>query len=151
MNYKLINKTKISTNLLKELINFSLPCNIDNFKIEFKYMSNGAFMGKSIDNIITIYIHRKPIFPCYNISEEIKKFGYGKPIILYTLNEILLSLISHELRHVWQNQTNFHKTMKQSKLYVFVHRGNIYTSNSAIEKDATKYSKKIINKYRKCQ
>ena len=149
MSYLLTNKTKISNTLLKKLINFSIPKNTKDFKIKFKYMSEGAFMGKTIENKVTIYMNRKPILPGYSLDKELEQYGYGKPIILYTKNELLLSLIAHELRHVWQNQTGIKKTTDKSKLHIFTHMGNVYTSNPIAEQDATKYSKKIIRKYRK--
>src|SRR5690242_8620074 len=124
MDYTLINKTKISTKLLKKLINLCCPTGVKNFRIEFKNFNKGAFLGKSFNNKITIYINPKIKLPCYNVDRNLEQYGYGRPIILKTKEEVLLNLISHELQHLWQNNNNFNA----GQLYIFSHLGNIYTS-----------------------
>ena len=80
--------------------------------------------------------------------ENLRKAGYVKATLLRNQIEVLVYLISHELRHLWQG--NVSKQNFQGRL-VFYTTWNekVYHAFYKEEKDATLYAIKMIKMWRK--
>jgi hypothetical protein len=98
---KIQNTNKIySTELLREIVKFVRPSGISNFKITLKNCKDKSFHGWAYSswNLITIKIGKYD-FP--HTVERQRGTGY-LDCTFYTQTELLVHLIAHELRHLWQ-------------------------------------------------
>lgn len=104
---RLTNYTKFPTERLKEIIRFVKPSNVTKFDISFKNSSNGM-KGKAYTQgcsyhdrccpLVTIGVAvRPPRYP--NVTDFGK--GYLRSV-QFTLEEDVVHLVAHELRHLWQ-------------------------------------------------
>lgn len=93
-----------STKFVQEVVEFCRPKNVNNFDVFIKN-SNRIYSG-------TAYIHPKhiivriggeakfPIYHKYNGNLNSNRF----PIIqLNNYNEVLVYVVAHEIRHIWQS------------------------------------------------
>jgi hypothetical protein len=150
MKYKIINKTKIPRKLIKEFIEFSCPKGLDDFVVYLDIEENKLSGGLAYADIriAKLKMSDKEYYPQYNTSRSLKKFGYTPTFIIRNKKELLLSLISHELRHLWQ--FNVSKQMfSAGKIRQFIYVGMKYNINYKMEADACRYAKKMVNEYRK--
>src|SRR2546426_5340342 len=99
----IINKTRIDNGLLHEIIEFVRPPMISDFQLE---VCIGLYCGiATTSNQITIFITPKEPparSSCYDHSTD-KERGYVGTRIQNEF-EMLVFVIAHELRHVWQRE-----------------------------------------------
>jgi len=152
MKYKLINKTKISRKKIEKLIQFVCPKGINNFVVSLIKDNSGSFRGhtKTLENppIIKIYIDTNMEYPRMSNDRNIKSAGYNPIFWIRNNEEALLSLLAHELRHIWQIRVSEQQFLN-GKLCRYVHWDKkTYTAIYKMEKDACQYAKKMLHKYR---
>jgi hypothetical protein len=154
MKYKLINKTKIPREDLELLIEFCAPKGIKNFNVVVSYDKKFEWHAFAYPfkkkNAVHIYIQKKPIhFPRLSNCRAAEKAGYSPTCRIQNKYELLVYLFSHELRHIWQgtvsNQNFFRTTIRNYTNSDGSQESSVYK----MERDACKYAKKIIEKYRK--
>jgi len=98
---KINNDTYIDTEHLKTIIRFVKPCDVSNFRIDFKNgystcMTGRAFIGQ---RRVLIRFSTRIKFP-----KKIEAYGGYLPHIYLDQDEYLVSIIAHELRHLWQGK-----------------------------------------------
>lgn len=109
---KLKNYTKFDNKSIKEIIKFVRPSGLSNFEIGVKNSKNG-FCGRCYYNgcsyhgnfspYVVIRIGDKIKFPIDNGQDvDVKGKGYLSGYKLFTTEEVLVYLMAHELRHLWQ-------------------------------------------------
>jgi hypothetical protein len=105
---RLRNKTKFSTELIREIVRFAKPSGLHNFTLHVKSSRNGwhGHAWGAGDKYATIYVPRgttektKYTRPTgWNIEALKKGYINSKQ---FTPIEDMVHLIAHELRHVWQ-------------------------------------------------
>jgi len=154
MIYKLINKTKISDKTLKKLIEFGIPKGLQDIKIYVLYekYKNSIFNGATIykNKTVQICITKKTItFPCFCYDKKLKFAGYHPTVDFKNKKELLVGLLSHELRHLWQDGVS-KQNFLNGRVITWKHWDKkTYYSIYKSERDACKYSKKMVLKYRK--
>ena len=103
---RLKNYTPLDTAWLRQAIAAVKPGNVSNFDISIKNSSNGNkgrayWAGCSYHStnapLVTVGLNAKTKYP-YRTSS---KGGYIG-LTLYTMQEVALFIIAHELRHLWQ-------------------------------------------------
>jgi hypothetical protein len=133
---KVNNATPIDTEHLKALIRFAKPCGVSKFTVDFKNgysscMTGRAFIGR-----------RRVLIRFSNNIKFPKKIGaYGGYLehIYLDQDEYLVSIIAHELRHLWQGK------YWQSKRHGMVHGARGKFS----ERDADAYAIRKQREWRK--
>ena len=96
---KLKNTTIFSKDLIKEVIRFVKPSDVSKFNVEVKHSNRGYSA--------TAFYHRPRIvirigdntYPCKFTKRE--GLGYLESFV-FSPTELLVKLIAHELRHLWQ-------------------------------------------------
>ena len=152
MKYHLTNKTKISEKLINKLIEFSCPKGVDDFNIVMRYANNNSNSSEAISytklKIIEISVSNIESYPRLSSDKKLKRFGCTTSFVIKNKTELLLAIMAHELRHIWQiNVSN--QDFANGKLCPFTHCGIKYSTIYKMESDACRYTKKILNKYRK--
>lgn len=155
MKYKLINKTDIPTDKVKELIEFVCPRGVDNFCITLMDdVSGAAWWGdttayKKVPSI-RLYIAKYNKYPRLSNPRTTKSSGYTPQFWLRNREETILALLAHELRHIWQVKVSKKDLWRTSRMCKYVLWDNkTYTSLYSVEKDACKYARDVLHKYRK--
>lgn len=152
--YQLINKSRIKTGLLRDIIEFCRPADLDNFFISFYPLKDDklSYDGHTIriDNRTKVIIKIGGAeFPMFNHSKDFAKLGYiGRKLIRDEI-ELLIYLISHELRHAWQmsvSKRDFFSGKYRS--FSAYKDGDVYEAHYGSEKDASLYGCRMLNKYR---
>lgn len=132
---KLVNKTKLSNEDIRLIINLVRPSGISKFKIEFYNTSNHWFKGRMYhsyhETLVKIGIPKGlRIYP-----RMINEYFDQHTLVLSHIEE-LVHTIAHELMHVKQSQVkNYRRTFNSKGAYS--------------EKDTTAYSRKMLRKYRR--
>lgn len=122
------------------------------------YDNNGAAWRANADTfkknkIIRVWIQKNinrktGFFPKFSNSKAAEKAGYKPTFLLRNEYEVIVALIAHELRHIWQNNVS-----KQNFLRTKLVRYNDWHGPDSclykMERDSCQYAKKILNKYRK--
>lgn len=154
LSYKLRNNTGVPNKTLHKIIKFCYPNKIHNLKlsIKIKYCPDEyGFEGEQVGKKVVIGISRTPIFP-YNIMEAqdwLVRCGYNDKTILENNEELLVSIISHELRHVWQYFKSKQFAGKKLKFKkVKDPLGYAQPINAGMERNACMYSAKMVNRWR---
>ena len=98
---KITNDTCIPTEHLKTIIRFAKPCGVSKFRIEFRNgyhncMTGRAFIGQ---RRVLIRFSTNIKFP-----KKIEAYGGYLPHIYLDQDEYLVSIVAHELRHLWQGK-----------------------------------------------
>jgi hypothetical protein len=103
---RLKNYTSLETDWLRKAVAAVKPSNVTNFDISIKNSSNGN-KGKAYWNGCSFHSTRSPLVTIGLASRT--RFPYrtakGNGYIqftLYTLREVAVFIIAHELRHLWQ-------------------------------------------------
>jgi hypothetical protein len=155
MSYKLINRIKVPTGLLRDFIDFCCPRGLNDFSISFyplkdKKLDYDCYCITE-DNKCRIVIKvAKCKFPIISNPKSMAYLGYTERRYLRNLYEVLIMAISHETRHGFQNMVskrdfNGGKVQKFS----FYKGGSEFEANYRQEKDATIYGCRMLDKYRK--
>ena len=136
---RLKNYTPLDTAWLRQAIAAVKPGNVSNFDISIKNSSHGNkgrayWAGCSYHStnapLVTVGLNAKTKYP-YRTSS---KGGYIG-LTLYTMQEVALFIIAHELRHLWQAKHT---------------RGKIWGAKGRFsEKDADAYAKQMLRRYRR--
>ena len=154
MKYKLINKTKIPREDLEAAINFCAPKGITDFNVIVSYDNRYEWHAFAHPfrkkKSIHIYLQKKPIhFPRLSNLLAAKAAGYNPVYLIKDKYELMIHLFAHELRHIWQgtvSKQNFLRT----KIGHYTNSDGVQESSFyKMERDACKYAKKMIYKYRK--
>jgi len=148
MYYRLRNKSKIPSKLIHEAIEFVCPKGLNNFHV-YCADDNETFWGRAYTHMkrVRIYINKKTT-NMYNHQKIYRKGGYVYRLKLKNYKEILVSLLAHELRHLWQINCSKRDFSKQ-RICQFTHwDGTKLVLGYKMEKDATLYSVKMLHKYR---
>lgn len=131
---------KISEQELVEIINFCKPpnCVINRLSIKNSRDKNYPYYGyfRPDTKAIRIGIGFKEFFPM--VVDRTKKQltqGYESGFYLYSREEALIYLLSHELRHIWQDQNRKVKRLGKIK--------GLYS-----ESDADRYAVNKLEKWR---
>ena len=157
MKYKLINRTKISSEVLKTLIEFAAPKGIKKVTISVMYDNPkglSAWRGvsytlKKNKSIIIRFQKSGLVYPVFSNRKEEGEYGYTPRFLIRDLDEALLSLFAHELRHIWQMNVS-KRRFWTGKMYNFVDwDGRKLTSIYKMESDACGYAKRTLDRYRK--
>ena len=153
MNYKLNNKTKIPNKTIEDIIDFVCPAGVGEFNITFHYADKGvAYCGLTYVDIkrIDIMIAKEPLmFPRMSYCSSMESAGYTPSVKLKNFTELLVLLMSHELRHLWQRHVS-KKSFHSNKLKLCMSFNNIpFLTNVKMEKDACEYANKMIKRYRR--
>jgi hypothetical protein len=157
--YHLRNCTGIPNNIIQMVVDFCCPSELYDFKITVtpvrksrcdEYFYGSAYTNKKKVNIslnLPFYHHYFPMFSHYR-HKEIRRAGYVKEILLRNQVEVLVYLIAHELRHLWQ--TNVSKQDFWGRMVFYKTWKNVVnTSFYKEEKDATLYAIKMVKLWRK--
>jgi len=113
------------------------------------------FGGEATNKMLRIYIPNRnipnyKIYPFFNCNKDLKKAGYYPGVSIKNVHESILSLLAHELRHVWQRYVN-HMDFQKGRVCKCDYEGKSWFTIYKFERDACKYAKKILLKYRKLQ
>lgn len=91
-----------ATETVREVVGFVRPPGISNFQVRIT-KHGWAFAGRAYPEAevpkVIIKIHQKLKFPFRREAHG----GY-LPLELYTFEEVLVYLLAHELRHIWQGR-----------------------------------------------
>ena len=137
---RLKNYTQVDTEWLRAAIREVKPANVTSFDISIKNSSrgnrgtaywNGCSYHATSAPLITIGLSMKTKFP-YRTVEGGGYLG----VTLYTLKEVALFIIAHELRHLWQAKV-------KRGWRVWGARGQFS------ERDADAYALQMLRKYRR--
>ena len=137
---RLKNYTPLDTEWLRTAVREVKPANVTRFDISIKNSSNGN-KGKAYRNgcsyhataapLVTIGLNMKTRFPYCTF----KGSGY-LGVSLYTIKEIALFIIAHELRHLWQAKVK--------------HGWRVWGARGQFsERDADAYALQAVRKYRR--
>ena len=154
MKYKLINRTKISRKVINELIQIVCPKGVDNFVVSVMYDRGESSLWAQtlmVSKKIRIYIATKNKYKYPHISNHrnLKKFGYNPVFFIRNDHEAILSLLAHELRHLWQRYVSKRKFW-DGKICEYVNWDKEpCVSSYKAEKNACEYAKNMLFKYRK--
>ncbi len=153
MKYKLINKTKIPRDDLEAVINFCAPKGITNFNVVVSYDKNFEWHAFAYPfqkkKSIHIYIQKKPIhFPRMSNLHAAKKAGYSPVYRINDRRELMIHLFAHELRHIWQGTVSKQNFLRTKIGHYTNSDGSQESSFYKMERDACKYAKKMMVKYR---
>jgi hypothetical protein len=154
MKYKLINRTNIPREDLETLIELCVPNDLTDFVVTINYDKQYIWHAYAYPlrekKLIQIYIQKEEIkFPVLSNIREAKKAGYFPICRIQDKYELLVYLLAHELRHIWQDTVS-KQNFRDSKIGSYINvDGNEYSSIYRMERDACKYAKKILEKYRK--
>jgi len=152
MKYKLINRTKISSKIIHKLIQFVCPKGVDRFVISIMRDRDGsALEGETLLKLktIKIYIRDRNKYPRLSNNKNTKKAGYNPIFFIRNNREAVLSLLAHELRHLWQEYVS-KRIFWNGKLCKYVcWDKKTYTTIYKMEKDACEYTRKMLFTYRK--
>jgi hypothetical protein len=103
---KLKNYTRLETNWLRQAVAAVKPSNVTKFDISIKNSSwgnkgkaywNGCSYHSTNSPLVTIGLSAKTKYP-YRTTQGKGYIGFT----LYTLKEVAVFIIAHELRHLWQ-------------------------------------------------
>ncbi len=151
MKYRLINKTKIPREKIHEFIKFCCPKGVNGFSIsmlnadDYTALDGITFTAK---NKIKIWVGFNKL-PRMSNEKTLKKVGYTPIYLIKNEDELILSVISHELRHLWQMNVSG-KNFVNGKVCKYIDWGNKKrTTVYKMESDACRYAKKMLNKYRR--
>jgi hypothetical protein len=143
---KLHNTTKVSNELIREIIRFSKPVDVSNFDVEVKNSSITGFAGmaywagssyhRTRSPFITIRVGSWPKYP----YKKVEGNGY-LPMKLFSQEECIVMVIAHELRHLWQSKIP--KGRKRRKGMV---KG---TKGAMSERDADAYAYQKVRQWRR--
>jgi hypothetical protein len=106
---KIKNYTKcFNTKKIREIISFVKPNKISNFDVSIKrasvnFWGRAYYIGFYGNPQISVRVNPNLKFPQYSYGHYKKKAGY-LDYPLFSTEEILVKLIAHELRHLWQYQ-----------------------------------------------
>lgn len=133
----LVNTTDIDDDLLREIIRFTRPANISNFDISVKYSDSinavaGSARRHRFDGFskVSIRINRNVKFPYAQQAH-----GAYLEFTYLDENEMLVVIIAHELRHIWQQKH---------------HNGMVYNSRGKYsERDADVYAMRKLREWRR--
>jgi len=109
MEIVIINKEKISRKKLKEIIRFSRPSNITIPKIYIRKVNSFSFYGAYYyptgrPRRIYASVGRCEAFPTFVIrNKRGRRQGYSTDFWIYSQEEALVYLLSHELKHHYQS------------------------------------------------
>lgn len=156
--YTLKNTTKISSEKIRAIIDCVSPKNIK-FKLKIQPMicDKTAVDGLTYCDIIgrcnvIISIRDNIQYPKLGYPRHLEQYGYTPNIYLKSQEELLVAVIAHELRHVWQftKSSRANTYFIEGKTYSYIDVANELTVvNYRIERDACIYAKKMLHNYRK--
>lgn len=153
MTYKLLNKSKIPTDILHELIRFACPIGVDDFKISIiqtkSDFAGTAGMTFSNKRHIKVWIGKRLEYPTLSNDRIVEKYGYKPNFLVNNEEEDLVSTIAHELRHLWQLSVS-KQNFISGTIHKYTHWDNReYICVVKMESDACKYAHKILKLFRK--
>lgn len=155
MKYSIKNKTNISNDYIKYIIEFCSPSGINNFRVEIVNVDEGDYGGEATysGKGIKIFYCDNVKYPFFiNRGEHYIKSGYMKSNLIKNKDEFFVYFCAHELRHVWQFTTSKRNFFKGRKCSLIGNNDLPFYMNYRQEKDATLYADKILSKWRKlCQ
>lgn len=154
MNYRLINTTNIPTDDIHTAILFTAPKRITNFNVEVHYGDRHlwdawACPWKKIP-VAKFYFQKETLlFPQTSHWRSAKKGGYYPICVIKNMDELIIALFAHELRHIWQATVSNQDFRNQEQTYWIDNNGVEQTSNYKMERDACQYAKKMLERYRR--
>lgn len=96
---RLKNSSGLPDDLVREVINFVKPTGVSKFSIDVKKANWSSGRAWTRGKRVMIKLNPKTKFPHkYDVQ---KGKGY-LPSIQFTMTELLVHLVAHELRHLWQ-------------------------------------------------
>jgi hypothetical protein len=154
VKYKLINRTKISRKDLETAIRFCAPKGVTDFTVVVNYDKKSEWSAFAYpfkkEKSIHIYIQKNKIhFPRLSNCRAAEKAGYSPVYRINDKYELLIHLFAHELRHIWQETVSKQNFLRSKVGHYTNSDGSKESSIYKMERDACKYAKKIIQKYRK--
>ena len=135
---KINNDTTIDVEKLKAIIRFVKPCGVFKFRIDFKNGYNHCMTGRAFigQKRVLIRVSDNITFP-----KKLEAYGGYLPHLYLDQDEYLVSIIAHELRHLWQGKEYW----KHKKRHGMVHGSRGRYS----ERDADAYAIKKQREWRK--
>lgn len=157
---RLINKTDIESDYLREVIQFVKPNSISKFdvlvsfgsKIHGNAISEHYIVAKKTGEVLSdlkaalarIYISKGSPLPYIRDSNQNRQHDKGYlPILLLDIEEELYYLMAHELRHLWQYKHQY------SKRGWYPNNPYRWGSQQSMEYDACCYGRTIVRKFRR--
>ncbi len=136
----LVNKTSEKDGYLRELIKFAKPVGVHNFTIEFR--PNRWWHGKARRgaNLIKIWVQRMKYDVKYPYIVPANRGEGYLDCLVNSREEMLLHMIAHELRHLWQRKDGKKGTKKGPYRRC---------SKKSREHDADTYAIQIVEEWRK--
>lgn len=152
MKYRLRNNTSISNVKIHKIIRFCCPKGLDNFVVIINKARSRehTFDGEAYceKNKITIELCQN-LPPMYSHQKILLKFGYVCLKKLKNVTDILVYLIAHELRHLWQYRISKQDFFRAKAVAYKAWNGEYYFPVYKAEKDASIYGGKQLDKWRK--
>ena len=150
MIYRIYNKTNFPKEKIKEIIDFVCPKYVCDFSIKIKYKNNSNTSGWVIEpeRKILIYLESEKSFPRRCHEKFLEKYGYIDRTMIKNREEYLVSIIAHELRHLWQyyfSRRNFERYLPKHVPGIDENRYELFY---AAEKDSSMYSRRMVLKWR---
>ena len=148
MKYRLINNTRISNKTLHKIINFVCPKGLSDFiiKVDNDYPT---YSGEAFYRSVRININTKMGMVRKFDTKDMSKYGYYNNLISQNIREILVALIAHELRHLWQKRVSLQDfDNERCQLYECPVNDVVYNIGYKSEKDASLYCKRMLLKWR---
>ena len=157
MKYILINRTKISNKKIRQFIQHSWPKGLKKCRIilsyeygDYEWRGDAKQFSKNKIKTIRIFIQKNKIkFPRMINNTSTVWAGYSPIFIIRNKDEVLVSLIAHELRHIWQTEVSKINFLR-SRICEFIDStGENRISLYKMEKDACSFSKRKLLQWRK--
>ena len=143
---KLINTTSLDTDYLYKVVMYCMPKGLTRKDVNEVSFGNTrlGFHGRAwcLDMRTSMGIPKKVQYKRPVTTGGMR--GY-LPIKLYSWDEHLVELVSHELRHIWQykNDKKLPREIKKIRRY------NMGTRAHLLEVDASLYAKRMVRMYRR--
>ena|SRR5579862_4366201 len=158
MRYRVTNKTKnIKTDDIHTAILFCAPRGIDNFTVTVSNIDDldpslwraHVWNFKEIPSVKFFFKTKGIKFPQTSNDREAKQAGYYPICLIKDKYELLIYLVAHELRHIWQTQVSKQEFFRRKEKSYQTSSGFEYQSVFGAERDACQYAKRMLERYRK--
>lgn len=154
MKYKLKNNTSVPNKRIDEIIKFVSPKGIDSCDVFIDYCKDGSYLdgeakpyGKN--KFIKALFGKTNKYPRLSYPKKLQKVGYTPQLMIKNDDEAIFCILAHELRHIWQGEVTKQEFWTGKICKYTSWDGQEYKSVYKAEKDACKYTQKMLHKYRK--